>query len=232
MVARSTIDLSILVLASALACICPNAAGVDIRDLQRGGFLHEDESRFLPGAYYFTKGNEYFHRGKPEAAVRLWMISAGWAMKDAQYNLGIAHFKGEGIPQDRPLGLAWLALAAERKDPQFDESLAAAWDDASPDERERANEIWRDLRKRYADDVALPVAERRFDSELAQITGSRVGMPGSVTVWTRDGVVDGALLRKRLRAEADLYFGRAPRGQVTVGPLQFADAPTSGPDHP
>ena len=232
MVTRSAIDLSVLVLASALASICPSAAGVDIYDLQRGGFLHEDESRFLPGAYYFTKGNEYFHRGKPEAAVRLWMISAGWAMKDAQYNLGIAYFKGEGVRQDRPLGLAWLALAAERKDPAFDESLAAAWDESSPEERERANEIWRDLRKRYADQVALPIAERRFESELAQITGSRVGIPGPVVVWTRDGVVDGALLRKRLSAEADLYFGRTPRGQVTVGPLQYADVPISGPDGP
>ena len=198
-------------------------AGVD--DLQHGGYLHEDESRFLPGAYYFRKGNEYLHRGDAAEATRLWRISAGWAMKDAQYNLGIAYFKGEGIAQDRPLGLAWLALAAERKDPLFSESLSAAWNESSVDERARANAIWRDLRKRYADEVALPVAKRRFDLEMAQITGSRVGMPGHVMVWTPEGTLDGAVLKKRMRDAAELNFGRIPRGDVDVGPLQPIDAP-------
>lgn len=119
----------LLALVGTIAPIAPARAGMD--DLLHGGFLHEQESRFLPGAYYFTKGNEYLHRGDTAEAIRLWQISAGWAMKEAQYNLGIAFFKGEGVPQDRPLGLAWLALAAERKDPAFEESLAAAWDEAT-----------------------------------------------------------------------------------------------------
>jgi len=212
-----------LIVTAVLACAAIDAPA-DV-DGQRGGFLHEGESRFLPGVYYFEKGNEYFRRGRAEAAIEMWTISAGWAMKDAQYNLGIAYFKGEGIAADRPRGLAWLALAAERKDPAFSESLAAAWGESSPEEHARANAIWRELRARHADAIALPRAQRRFDLEMAQLTGSRVGAPGHASVWTPEGTFDGASLRKRLNAQADVAFGRVPRGRVDVGPLQALDAP-------
>jgi TPR repeat protein len=191
--------------------------------MMHGGWLHEQESRFLPGSYYFTKGNDYFRRDDPSSALHCWEIAAGWAMKDAQYNLGIAYFKGLGVPADRPRGLAWLALAAERKDAQFTESLAAAWDQVGPTEHDQANAIWRELRMRYADAVALPAAERRFNNEMAQITGSRVGMPGHVKVWTSKGMIDVATYRKDMQEAADVAFGHLPRARVDVGPLQALD---------
>ena len=201
----------------------PVLAGLD--ELFHGGGLHEEQSRFLPGVYLFKKGNEYFKRGDSETAIHLWQQAAGWAMKDAQYNLGIAYFKGKGVAVDRPRGLAWLALAAERKGPLLSESLAAVWEQSTAAEHDRANTLWRDLGKRYADAATLPAAERRFDSELAHITGSRVGMPGDVRVWTiGEGVLDGATFKKQLREVAELNFGRIPRGSVDVGPVQSLDA--------
>lgn len=193
------------------------AAGIGGADLQEG------ESRALPGMYYFQKGNEYSKRGSTEAAIDLWKIAAGWAMKDAQYNLGITYFKGAGVPADRPLGLAWLALAAERKDATFSRSLAAAWDESSPAEHALANARWRELRERYADGVALPLAKRRYESEVAQITGSRAGISGHVRVWTPGGDYDGAVYKARLQQQADIAFGRAPRGEVEVGTLRALD---------
>ncbi len=183
--------------------------------------LNEEESRFVPGLYYFHKGCDYFRRGDAEAAMHAWQIAAGWAMKDAQYDIGIAYFRGRGIAIDRPRGLAWLALAAERKDEAFVTSLAAAWDEATEAEHAQANAIWRELRKRYADDVALPKAENRYRQEVSQITGSRVGMPGHVSIWTRDlGRVDVAWFKTEMQERADRNFGKLPTGRVDIGPLE------------
>jgi hypothetical protein len=196
--------------------------------------LNEEEARFLPGLYYFHKGCDYFRRGDAQAAIESWQIAAGWAMKDAQYDLGIAWFRGRGIAIDRPRGLAWLALAAERKDEAFETSLAAAWDEATPDEHARANEIWRDLRKEYADEVALARAKNRYDQEVSHITGSRVGMPGHVRIWTRAaGVVDVVEFKSELQQRADRNFGKLPTGTVDIGPLEpvIDEAPPETPAH-
>jgi len=195
--------------------------------------LNEEESRFVPGLYYFHKGCDYFRRGYPQAAVESWQIAAGWAMKDAQYDLGIAYFRGRGIGIDRPRGLAWLALAAERKDEAFEISLAAAWDEATPDEHARANEIWRDLRKEYADEVALVRARNRYDQEVSHITGSRVGMPGHVLIWTHSsGRVEVAEYRKVLQQQADRNFGKLPTGTVDIGPLEPVIDEAASPPQP
>lgn len=117
--------------------------------------------------------------------------------------------------------LAWLALAAERKDEAFETSLAAAWDEATPDEHNRANEIWRELAKKYADAVTLQRAQNHFDLEVSQITGSRVGMPGHVVVWTRTkGNVDGAVFKAQWQQLAERNFGKLPVGTVDVRPLE------------
>lgn len=209
----------IIVLLS-LAAVAPAAMAQELWDLHHGGWLHEESARFLPGAYYFHKGCGYAKRGQGVSAMHAWEIAAGWAMKEAQYNLGIAYFRGDGVPADRPRGLAWLALAAGRQDAAFEASPAAAWNQATPAEHARANALWRDLRPQYADAVALPRAQARFTGELGRITGPHVGMPGHVVGWTANGVTDGATCRARMQRLADINFGALPSGHVEVGPLQ------------
>lgn len=183
--------------------------------------LDEEEARFVPGLYFFHKGCDYYKRGQPEAAMHAWEVAAGWAMKDAQYDLGIAYFRGRGVEMDRPRGLAWLALAAERKDEAFETSLAAAWDEATPEEHASSNAIWRELRRRYSDEVALPLAQNRYQQETSQITGSRVGTPGHATVWTRStGKLDVAVFKSQMQDLADRNFGKLPIGTVDIGPLE------------
>jgi TPR repeat protein len=185
--------------------------------------FEEETARFLPGVYYFKKGVDYFKKGQAKAAMDTWEIAAGWAMKDAQYNLGLAYFKGSGIAADRPRGLAWLALAAERKNAALQTSLAAAWDSATGAEHEQANAIWRELKKQYGDDVALPRARRHFENELGQITGSRVGSTSAKVVSRSMGKVDSATYKARLQELAEQNFG-ASSGSVDVGPI----APANG----
>lgn len=186
-----------------------------------GGHLREDESRFLPGVYHYRKGCELYTRGRVAAAIGEWKVASGWAMKEAQYNLGLVYFKGEHVERDRPLGLAWLAVAAERKDAEFSESLAAAWRDATPAEHARANELYPALFEEFGDARTRRKAAAHFDQELSHVTGSRVGMPGHVTVWTpRKGRLDVAVYRRDLERLSDINFGSVPEARVAIGEIQ------------
>ncbi|MGH8173026.1 MAG: hypothetical protein ACREPX_07745 [Rhodanobacteraceae bacterium] len=193
--------------------VCPTVRGQVF-------LLNEEESRFLPGLYYFHKGCEYYKHGETGAAIDSWEIAASWAMKDAQYDLGIVHFLGDGVAVDRPRGLAWLALAAERKDEAYEVGLAAAWNESTQEEQARANELWRELRLKYGDSVALPRAQNRYTQEVNHITGSQVGMNSNVRVWTRaGGTVEVTAYKAQLQELADRNFGNLPEGTVDIGKL-------------
>jgi TPR repeat protein len=216
-----------IVSAALAAAFATTAAAQTLFEFAHGGTLHEEQSRFLPGIYYFHKGNEYSAKHDAPAAVEAWTVAAGWAMKEAQYNLGISWFEGEGVAVDRPRGLAWLALAAEREDASFSAALATAWSQATAEEHDLANVQWRELKRHYGDAVALPRAEARFTSELNQITGSRVGMPGHVRVSLPGGQMDGATFSAELKQLAEVNFGTLPTGTVDVGPLRSTSGPAT-----
>ena len=203
-------------LATALtACIgsivAPRPLGAQVMffDSAKPITLEEEIARYLPGVSNFQKGLDYYRRGQSTAAMEAWEVSARWAMKDAQYNLGLAYFKGNGVPADRPRGLAWLALAAERKNPAVQASLATAWDSATEAEHQQANAIWCDLKKQYGDEVALPRAQKRFDTELGQLNGSRVGSGNSKVVSRTMGTMDASAYRAKLKELAEQNFGAA-----------------------
>ena len=68
--------------------------------------------------------------------------------KSPHHDYIFSYFKGNGVAADRPRGLAWLALAAERKNPQLQGALATAWDSASEAEHQQAAD---DKHRRFAD---------------------------------------------------------------------------------
>jgi len=198
-------------LAVALATVAftfttPLVAQVMFFDSAKPITFEEEISRYLPGVANFQKGLDLYKKGQASAAIDAWQTAASWAMKDAQYNLGLAYFKGNGVAADRPRGLAWLALAAERKNPRLQASLATAWDSASDAEHQQANAIWRELRKEYGDDVALPKAKKRFDAEVAQLS-SRAGKGGAKMVSRTMGPMDVSEYREKLDVLAEQNFG-------------------------
>ncbi|HEY6893899.1 MAG TPA: hypothetical protein VI258_07015 [Rhodanobacteraceae bacterium] len=193
---------SLLAGALALAAL-PAAAQVMFFDSAQPIKFEDEIARYLPGVSFFQKGLDAFKKGQTAAAIDAWQSSAGWAMKDAQYNLGLAYFKGTGVAADRPRGLAWLALAAERKNATMQASLAAAWDSASDAEHQQANAIWRELKKQYGDDIALAKAKKRFETELAGLAGS-----GNQRIVSRTmGAMDVKAYREKLQALAEQNFG-------------------------
>ena len=124
--------------------------------------------RILPADYYGCRALYHLQREHWSSYRESLRDAAYWANKNAQYLLGIAFFNGDvgDIPVNRPLGLAWLALAAERKNPDYVTAYAGAVARSSPAEKQQASKIYLKLKKDYSDKVAGTRAVQRFNHEI------------------------------------------------------------------
>ena len=150
------------------------------RPAQWGFGTPEEDGR--PGQYFYYRAVDAVKHKQYKFAIDMYETSASWAYKPAQYNLAVMYAKGEGIPIDKPRAMAWAALAAERGDQDYVDAREVIYADLTKDEFAKANEIWRDLKKTYADAVALERAKTRWAQVKAGITGSRVGGVGNLKV--------------------------------------------------
>src|SRR5690606_40050262 len=64
------------------------------------------------------------------------------------------YWKGLGVPVDRPIGYAWMDLAAERMYPNFTILRERYWGDLSPAERDDAIRRGQALLAEFGDEVA------------------------------------------------------------------------------
>ena len=130
----------------------------------------EGAEPYLPGDYYFCAANKALQAGHAGKALAMYEESAGWGDKRAMFNLGLLYLRGDDVPRDEPLGLAWLALSAERPGNRLHrEVLAGAWTAASPATRSAADALWNRMKLKYADRVALVRAKQRYERETAQL---------------------------------------------------------------
>jgi TPR repeat protein len=145
-----------------------------------GGGTPEADARL--GETYFLQGVHAFQKKDYAFAIQMYEVAASWAFKPAEYNLGVIYARGQGVPADLPRAMAWMALAAERNDARYVEAREAVYAELSKEQFEQANVIWRDLKKTYGDEVALKRAKARWAEVRSQMTGSRVGSVGNLTV--------------------------------------------------
>lgn len=122
--------------------------------------------RILPGRYYMCEAQRDFWLGRQDQSMEMMRDAAAWGNKRAQYALGIMYFNGQHAPVNRPLGLAWLALAAERHDPDIEPAFISAFGHVTPDELAQANALWLQMRPKYADNVAAKRAKTRYEREM------------------------------------------------------------------
>lgn len=156
--------------------------------------------RFLPGDYYFCSAARNYWSGHDGLARESLKNAARWASKPAQYALGVMYFNGDHAEKNRPLGLAWLALAAERHDPSYEPTFISAYKQVTPDELAQADAYWKELKTTYADSVAAPRAEHRFDREYQQIAwaanfGGSVFIDGVTVPYGNSGFANAAPLQ-------------------------------------
>lgn len=128
-----------------------------------------------PGLYYFDLGVEAFKKGDYRHAIDMYKVAASWAYKPAEYNLGVMYFRGQGAPVDRPLGAAWMVLAAERGDAPYVKARDLMVTVLTKEEFARTDELWNELKPTYGDKVALRRAKAQWAWAKSQQTGSRVG---------------------------------------------------------
>jgi hypothetical protein len=224
---------------------------------QPGDDSREDDTRSFntptddgrPGEYYFVLGVQAVKRGDYEHAMAMYKVSASWAYKPAEYNLGVMYLSGQGTPVDLPRALAWMALAAERGEAQYVRGRQLVYAHLTPAQYDQANVIWRDLLPTYGDEAALPRAKARWREARINATGSRVGSSAAhVMVGGADGTPnhmnnpnydgsghvsenpaelagvhqgDGAVAYQALRTTDDPYDPKVMpvSGSATIGPL-------------
>lgn len=200
--------------------------------------------RFLPGEFNFCLAGVDIYRGDYTSGIEMLKLAAGWGSKKAQYVLGVTYFRGDSIPSDHALGLAWLALAAERRDPTYLAVLASAHGKSTAAEHQRAGEWLTTLRPKYADAVAARRAQRRFDRMMRELTyfepydvGVCVeGLTGGLVPqkpadqFTNGSCPSPTFAAMRLHQLSDVYFD-GWRGHVSVGEIQSLSVNQhTGPD--
>ena len=153
---------------------------------RQSAYANTPEADARPGTYYFNVGANAFLKQHYAFAIQMYEVSASWAYKPAEYNLGVIYARGQGVPIDLPRAMAWLALSAERNEKRYVDAREAVYAGMTKEQFEQANVIWRDLKKTYGDEVALRRARARWAEVRAGMTGSRVGsLAGNLTVGMR-----------------------------------------------
>ena len=157
--------------------------------------------------------------------------AAFWADKLAQFNLGVIHYRGDGIEPDHPLAWAWFALSAERGYPHMVEMRDALWVQLTDSGQQRAQRLFEELEQEYGDEVAIPRTVKFMERKRREITGSRVGSIGALRVIDRSGNArDGEDFYREeawdfhqvIAAEKQMFENWA-RGNVVVRDLELKD---------
>lgn len=196
----------------------------------------------IPGVYYYCVGTRDIARGNNDRARSMLEVAASWGSKPAAFTLGVAYYKGDVQPLDRARGLAWLGIAAERGEPAYVAVLKSALAQATPQERARGNELWKELLPTYGDQTAGRRAERRYRNERNRIMtnsdGATICMNGGDTGHA-GGREPGNRGQQDMECDArPVYFVvrqmdrnadhllNGWTGHVTVGPLKQAPSPS------
>lgn len=192
------------------------------------------EERFLPSDYYYCLAAQSYGQKHYAYAHKFFTTAAGWASKPAQYVLGIMALDGDHQPVNRPLALAWLALASERPGSDIKGAYDSAYASATPAERQVAEKLLTRMRPTYADATAAVRAERRYAQGMEALNqmdrgGAKYCLEGIVTpadlppsdpsTCPPAPLVESAIDR----TAAKVFEGWS--GHVSVGPLQQVVAP-------
>jgi hypothetical protein len=150
--------------------------------LELGNSQDTPEADARPGEYFFLRGASAFRKKDYPFAIQMYEVAASWAYKPAEYNLAVMYARGQGVPADLSLGLAWMALAAERNEQRYVDGREAIYAEMTKEQFDQANVTWRELKKTYGDEVALRRAKARWAEVRARATGSHVGAVGNMVV--------------------------------------------------
>ena len=215
-----------LLLGSTAPALANHISGMDTAAFA----TNDPPGNFFPGKYFQYKAQFYLKKKDYSEALRLFELAGFWANKIAQYNAGLMHYNGIGVPVDRVRGVAWLGIAAEAQDDLAVRALQVAYASLGADEKREAGALFKQLDEKYGDAVSLPRALSRFEDQARNVTGSRVGSIGNLTVYEAGIGGNGSMgesgftyLRRQGTTRDELI--ERITGRVTVGAVQPINVP-------
>jgi Sel1 repeat len=193
----------------------------------------EDNAR--PGEYFFGLAANAVRHKDYAFAVQMYRVSASWAYKPAEYNLGVMYALGQGVPADLPRAMAWMTLAAERGEKPYVAARELINAKLSNAQFTQADAIYAELYPTYGDASALRRAKDRWAQVRSSITGSRVGsVAGNLKTGTGapgDSAIGapaktrGAALNRVGTDASDILNGEEVDGSIAYEQLLKSDNP-------
>lgn len=213
-------------------------AAIDPQVLTEGFLASHPDLRWRGEAFAEYEKENY------ELALTYLMRAARHADKPSQAVIAEMYWKGIGVPADRPLGYAWMDIAAERLYHDFVVHRERYWRELSEAERADALQRGQAILAEYGDDAAKPRMEKILRAARRKITGSRVGSVGNIQIIPFTGPLAGSGMQiKGEEYYADKYWRpqqywrlqdeiwQAPlRGRVDVGDVQSVPEEPTEPD--
>jgi hypothetical protein len=121
-----------------------------------------------------------YEKGDYAGAMKYFLLGARYADKVSQLSIGLMYLNGQGVPKDPVTAYAWIALSAERNYPKFVDTRDSVWAQLDPEQRDKANEILKQLMAEYGDAVAKPRMVAQLQQGKLHMTGSPAGVDDAV----------------------------------------------------
>lgn len=192
-------------------------------------------------------GMQRYADGNYKSAMKFFLLGARYADKLSQLSIGLMYLNGQGVQKDPVTAFAWIAIAAERKYPQFLATRDRIWEQLDAHQREQAKALIKKLYPEYGDATAkrrMALELRRTRSEQA---GSFLGFGGDSVMSVSPGplpacgskTIGGAPMigcggiYVAWRWDPKQYFEARDgewKATVTVGALEPVDGPRATPD--
>ena len=219
-----------LAVAAAIGILSPVVAATDSAPSDSGpeiNYCAAPMEQFLPGDFYACRALVAMKTQHPEKAMKMLDQAASWANKNAQRLLGQVYFYGDstGIKPNRPLGLAWLALAAERKDPAIVSDYEKARAQSTTDDANKAYKLYLPLKAKYGDAVAGKRATEQYEKRMRMLEVASAGSNHEIIYDMGQSGMQMKPLLAGLKQRATEDF-EGLEGHVTVGSLTEATSPT------
>jgi hypothetical protein len=116
-----------------------------------------------------------YEKGDYAGAMKYFLLGARYADKVSQLSIGLMYLNGQGVPKDPVTGYAWVALSAERNYPKFVDTRDSVWAQLDSEQRDKANDILKQLTAEYGDAVAKPRMVAELQQGKLHMTGSPLG---------------------------------------------------------
>lgn len=126
-------------------------------------------------------GMRLYSEGHYKSAIKYFKYGARYADQLSQLSIGLMYENGQGVEEDPITACAWLALAAQRKYPEFVETRDRVCDALTPAQHDQAVAALNKLLPEYSDKAAKHRMAVVLRLAKMQTTGSRLGLDGGIT---------------------------------------------------